>query len=94
MSSRVTVSSCTYVGHCNILRQVPIRFMEFSMEYKHNTRIENWLFHQDGSFYFTSSHSVNRYQCGKYPHGHVSHTPIFRGVFEHNVGVFGVRKME
>jgi hypothetical protein len=31
--SRVPVSSCTYVGHCNTLRQVPIRSMvEFSTE--------------------------------------------------------------
>ncbi len=31
-SSRVPVLSCAYLGYCNILRQVPIRLMEFSME--------------------------------------------------------------
>ncbi len=50
MRSRVPVSVCTYLGHGTILRQVPIRLMECTIEYKHNTLIENWLFHSDGFF--------------------------------------------
>ncbi len=56
--SRVPVLTSTYVGYGSILK---IRLMECTMEYKRNTPVENWLFHQDG-FFFMHSRSGDRYQ--------------------------------
>jgi hypothetical protein len=41
---------------------------------------ENTKFHRDGFFFFTSSHSVDRYQIRKYPYCLISNTPVFSGV--------------
>ena len=55
--------------------------MVLSSSYTHySTKVENTKFHRDGIFFFTSSHSVDRYQIRKYPYCHISNTPLFSGV--------------
>ncbi len=46
---------------------------------RNDVKRENTKIHQDG-FFFTSSHSVDRYQIHKYPYCHISNTPLFSWV--------------
>ncbi len=45
-------------------------------------------------FFFTSSHSVDRYQIRKYPYCHISNTPLFSRVFEMRQRGISAARME
>ncbi len=55
---------------------------------------ENTKFHRDGIFFFTSSHSVGRYQMRKYPYCHISNTPLFSGVLRCDSRGISAARME
>jgi hypothetical protein len=91
MRSRVPVSVCAFVGHAIVLRQVPIRLMEFLMEYKRSAPREHWLFHQDGFFsqvpapWIGTSNEDTPTVTSQIPH-------FWRGIWAKCRGILGVQE--